>query len=141
MSLDSPDRLVFMVRFIAEPMVCDSLGTDMQEANSGYAGLGLRENASLSPLSPSFSLLFPLPSLSSLPLSTFVPTTPYISLRLAGANVLYYIRFGDLGLKPWSNSALALVLGHSNVNLKSKSLYHYETWMLVLTARAAKKII
>lgn len=67
MFLGSPDQLAFMVRFVAEPMVCDSLGTDMQEANSGYAGLGLRENASLSsslppfrsPLSPSFSLLVP----------------------------------------------------------------------------------
>lgn len=65
MSLGSPDRLAFMVRFVTEPMICDSPGTDMQEANSGYAGLGLRENASRSsslppfhsPLSPSFSLL------------------------------------------------------------------------------------
>lgn len=55
--------------------------------------------------------------------------------------MLYYIRFGDLSLKPWANSAVALVLGHSNVNLKSKSLYHYKTLMVVLTALEAKKII
>lgn len=122
-------------------MVYDSLGIDRQEANSGYAGLGLRENASLSSSLPPLPLLFPLLPLSSLPLSSFVPTTPYISLRLAGANVLYYIRFGDLGLKPWADSAVALVLGHSNVNLKSKSLCLYKTLMFVLTALVAKKII